>query len=81
MKKIITSVVALLVMGSVAFAQDAAPTTTKKKMTKKTETKMDSKGNKSATTTTDTKETKMDSKGGKMKSHKKTTATTETKMK
>ena len=44
MKKVITSVVALLVMGSVSFAQDAAKTApAKKKTASKTETKMDAK--------------------------------------
>ena len=49
MKKIFTTVVALLVMGSFSFAQDAAKTTTTKKTTKtKTEapakeSKMDAK--------------------------------------
>lgn len=41
MKKIVTSIVALMVMGSVAFAQDAKKETKKttKTETKKTETK------------------------------------------
>ncbi len=78
MKKIITSVVALLVMGSVSFAQDA-PKTEKKKSVKKTETTTETKD---GTKTTKTETKKMDKKDdGKTKSKKKTETTTETKAK
>lgn len=43
MKKIFTLAVAVIVMGSVSFAQDAAKKATDKKMPAKTETKKDDK--------------------------------------
>lgn len=67
MKKIITSIAALMLVASVSFAQDAAKTTGTTKTTSKTATKTAAKGDKTATkstkktatkTTTDTKAAK-----------------------
>jgi len=63
MKKIFTTAVALLVMGSVSIAQDAAKKNSDKKMEKKevktttTESKMDSKDGKKETKKTESKKT------------------------
>ena len=59
MKKIFTTIVALLVMGSVSFAQDAAKKTDKKETkTTKTDSKMESKGGDKKETKTKKTETK-----------------------
>ena len=67
MKKIITTVVALTVMGSVSFAQDAAKTAPKKKAAAKTEaTSAKSDGKMTAKKS----DSKMDAAGNKMDAKK-----------
>ena len=80
MKKIITSVVALMVMGSVSFAQDTKKAETKK-TTKKTETKTESKDGMKTTKKEESTKTTSKDGGAKTKSKKKTETSTETKAK